>query len=342
MQRLKKIFLIIILTVLIVFLIFFVIRTVNGSRFATDAKTFTFYPYSQVDSYNRNVEGVTITKLSKDKLSGLHFKPKSITKKGVIVTLGGSEGGLLYNQSLKLAQSGNEVVALYYFGSPNMPELLDQVPIDFYQEFLTYCKTNCASQSPQTIVGYSKGTELAQLLATKYSSIENLVLYSPSHYVYQGLDQQNPASSWTMNGQDLPYISTHGADPGDIGSMFGNMLVNSPVSFRSLYQSALKNASNKDEAKIPVASSLKHVVMFVGGKDMLWPSDVMASEIKAAAGGRAEVYTYENAGHTFAGPGYNGITMTMTGGTSEANNAAKDASDKLLVEKISQWQPAAN
>lgn len=341
MNRLKKILLIILLIILGLIALVFVIRTINGFRYPSNESVFSFYPHSQIDKYDRNVSGVTVTKLQNGKVSGLHLKPAGTANKGTIVTFGGSEGGLLYGPSLQLAKNGYEVLDLYYFNAPNMPELLHKVPLDFYQEVKDYCKENCSS-SPKTIVGYSKGTELAQLLASKYDGIENLVLYSPSAYVFQGFDQSNPASSWTFKGQELPYISTHGADPNELGAMFGNMLINTPVTYRSLYESALKNATNKNEARIPLAGSIKNILMFAGEKDGLWPSKSMGETIKSSAGDRAEIHVYENAGHTFAGPGYNTASATRTGGTQSANDAAKSDSDKILLQKLSQWYTANN
>jgi len=54
-----------------------------------------------------------------------------------------------------------------------------------------------------TIVGASRGAELALLLANHFLAVSNLVLVAPTAYIYSG-EEYRPA--WTLHGKDLPTI----------------------------------------------------------------------------------------------------------------------------------------
>lgn len=44
-------------------------------------------------------------------------------------------------------------------------------------------------------LGASKGVELVANLAVRYPEIDNIVLYTPAEYTYQGLDYTRPPST---------------------------------------------------------------------------------------------------------------------------------------------------
>ena len=81
---------------------------------------------------------ITTSEIRGEYLHGVHFKPKHITHSGVITVFGGSEGSNNAGLARALAQEGFEVLALHFFGQTHQQKRLVNVPIDFYQEVLTY------------------------------------------------------------------------------------------------------------------------------------------------------------------------------------------------------------
>ena len=143
---------------------------------------------------------------------------------------------------------------MYFFGRENQrPELLN-VPIDFFEELYVYIDGNAVNPEPLTLLGGSKGAELALLLAAKYPAlIDNAVLYAPASYVFQGLSytDRTPHSSWTFKGEELPYIATM-PESSVFGKFMLDLLLNKPMKLIDTYVSAVAIAENKEEAAIPL------------------------------------------------------------------------------------------
>lgn len=268
-------------------------------------------------------------------MNGFHLKPEVIRYKGVIITFGGSEGGCNGDIAETLAKKGYEVLALYYFGKENQQKVLNEVPIEFFQEVITYMEKECNSVNPLTIIGASKGAELALVLAEYYDEIDNLVLYAPSSHVFIGLNSSKPASSWTYNGKGLPYIDLINASFESIKQVNEEYASNVPMTFRPMYESAIKNSRNKESARIKVENYKNNIILFAGCEDKLWPSDTMAEQIKNKKPKNTDLYLYPNVGHVIGGLAeYDNLKM---GGDVEESQKAKKDSDEKLYKALKSW-----
>ena len=195
--RTLKIFLIIIAIVVITI---FALRTINGIRFAPDAEKIGSFAFAgDMDAYSLEREGMTISTIHDGYTNGFHLIPNEKSKTGLLVVFGGSDGGTDFDRSVMLAKEGYEVVSLFYFGQENQPPLYNNVPLEFFGEFLEYAKTANIDTSSLTLVGVSKGAELALLLTNYYDEIDNVVLFAPSSYVFQGGNMPANTSSWTYH-----------------------------------------------------------------------------------------------------------------------------------------------
>lgn len=226
---------------------------------------------------------------------------------------------------------------MYYFGRENQqPELLN-VPVDFFEELHDYIKNDAQNPQPLTIYGGSKGAELALLLSSIYpDEIDNLVLYAPGSYVFQGLSytERTPHSSWTYRGEELDYIATI-PEPIVGAAFFFDFLLNKPMKLVGLYESAQKIASNKESAEIDLEKVKAKILLFTGEDDELWNSPDMARMIKEKYKGECELYIFEDAGHVFFGPSV--IHNLAVGGEYDANERAKFESDRILLETLDKW-----
>lgn len=278
-----------------------------------------------------------ITSIEGDYLNGFHFKPIEKRHAGTIVVFGGSEGSPNYGQAKFLWEQGYEVLALFFFGQPNQQEELVNVPLEFFDEAVPYF-----DEGPVTVIGLSKGAELTANLAVHRTDIDNIVVYTPTEYTYQGLSfKGKPGSSFTVNGEPVPFLDFRNGDPKESMKMFLDMILGVPIAYRPTYETVPPRAPNTEEARIKIENFAGHGLLFAGDQDAMWQGDVAAREL-AKRNPRLEAHIYPEAGHMFAedvsqiGPGW----KKMFGGTIEGARAAKQESDRILLDKLAQWHPA--
>ncbi|RSU06422.1 hypothetical protein CBF30_09210 [Vagococcus entomophilus] len=259
-------------------------------------------------------------------VQGYEFLPGKECVKGTILTFGGSEGGCLFDIAQNLAENGQHVYALYYFGKTCLPATLSQIELNFFEKVVTYLRDTQVSLQPLTIVGASRGAELALLLASYYPTmVSHLVLFSPSAYAFQGIQGKG---TWLYQGKELPYIRFSRK------STF-NQLVSrikkQPFIWANEFRKETAHNKNALVAQIDPALYLGDMLLFVGKMDQVWHSLDMAELLLQKVGGkRCEVHIYEEAGHCFY-PGYS------LGGTFDGNAFAQQDSLRRMNEKIVEW-----
>ena len=337
MKRATKVLLIIIAVPLTLALVVLGIRFVNGLRYPA--------PANAVDDpkdpaqYALTQPGMTVERVEGDYLSGFHLRPDTTTQQGLVVTWGGSDGGPDYDRAVRLAGQGYEVLSLFFWGQPNQTPTLANVPLDFFDEVLAW-RAEHVPHGPLTVIGTSRGAELALMLQTKYAEIDNLVVFTPTEYAWQGLDFRVEQPSWTWRGEPVPYVSFRHSDPGATAAMFGAMLLNTPIPLRAQHETAVANDPNAESARIPLVFT-GNLLAFAGDDDAMWPGEIAARSWGDAAPPRTEAHIYPGAGHMFGdisgwGGGY------ALGGDQTANAAALQASSEVLNTRLAQWHPATN
>lgn len=305
------------------------VHTYNAKRYASpggDPKDKSSY---ETNAQVKAIEG--------EYLNGFRFTPAQPKHRGTVVVFGGSEGSPNYHQAKAISEQGYEVLALFFFGQPNQQKELVDVPLEFFDE-----GTALISEGPVTVIGASKGAELTANLAARGAKIDNIVLYTPTEYTYQGLSfNSTESSSFTQDGKPLPYLSFRDSAPGASSKMFFDMLFGLPIAYRPVYESMPKRAANADQARIPIEDFPGNGLIFAGGKDAMWQGDVAARSL-AERNPRLEAHVYPDAGHLFS----EDITASgkswekMLGGTVQGNRTAKQESDRVLFEKLAEWHPA--
>ena len=194
------------LTFVVLILGVFVIRNINTQRTdrLSEIEDSSLKATAYMAGLNReefdksNLENTDVVKIDDGVVQGYKFKPKNQKSNDVFITLGGSEGDIDYLHSSFLSENGYNTYAFYYFGAKNQnPELVD-VELRDFEAMLSYIKKENKEVGNITLIGTSKGAEMALLLAHYYpDTIDKLVLYSPTSYIWQGLskDYQNVGSS---------------------------------------------------------------------------------------------------------------------------------------------------
>ena len=182
-----------------------------------------------------------------------------------------------------------------------------------------------------TILGASKGAELG-LLLTQYYNIDNLVLYAPSAYIFEG---ERNTSSWMHNGKELPYMS-YQISPLKIKLKFNlEIIFNHPANFRELYKYITKNLTSNDDSWIYKKPINGNILIFAGGEDKVWNGDEMGQVLKNEYPNQIEFHLYKDAGHVLDSMTY--FKDMAFGGTKEINYKAKIESDKILFERLVEW-----
>ncbi len=293
------------------------------------------------DDYAKsNIEGVTVEAIRTEGLVGYRFRPDTVTRPGKVITLGGSEGNIDYVHSVYLAQHGFDVYTFYYFGQKGLPKELVEVDLGIVKKMIAYAKNSDTAETtdtPITVLGGSKGAEMALLAAATYpDDIDHLVLYAPSAYVWQGLskDYRTAKSSWTVDGKPVPYLTNSDLSPSIFASFFVNGLFNRPMALTPLHAHQLERDDAPDYL-IPMQHVHADVLAFAGEDDDLWPSATMARTIKEALGDRCELVLYEKTGHVFLGPTV--LENLVMGGRYENNVQALKESNKMLLSAMEKW-----
>ncbi|WP_138159660.1 alpha/beta fold hydrolase [Peptoniphilus catoniae] len=333
----KKIFFRIFTVVIIILALVFIIRIYNDHKYK-DTNTFKFPEYykdvTDISLYPIDIDGVDVTYVDEGRMQGFRFVPKEKSHKGLVICFGGSDGGPNFETAKRLAEEGYETFALFMFGMKNQEQTLTKIPLEQFEDVISYINKNIKDNKPISVLGASKGAEYALNLASKYPEIDNLILMAPASYNFAGLDFKDYGSSWTYKGEELPYIDIKKSS---LNSFFKNIIgpaiIKSPISFKETYNSAIEEDSTSQEKLIPIKDVKANILMIVGEDDLMWDSLAMANKIKEQTP-NAKIYSYKGAGHIFAGNGILdlGKIRVATGGTAEGNEKAKSESRKTIYD----------
>jgi dienelactone hydrolase len=140
-------------------------------------------------------------------LVGTLFLPRHPERAPAVLCLTGAGGGLWEEPAAALAAAGFPALALATHNFPGLPPALRKLPIDTVERAVEWLKTQAKPKGDFVAVrGWSRGGELALILASLSSSVNAVVAYSPRCYV--GLEHGKPnnfsdgeaAPAWTYRG----------------------------------------------------------------------------------------------------------------------------------------------
>jgi dienelactone hydrolase len=253
-------------------------------------------------------------------LHGVLFVPDAQGKHPGILVVGGSEGGTPTRKAAWLASHGYPSLALAYFHSEGLPNMLQNIPLEYFGRAL-----NWMGQRPEidkehlAVVGTSRGGELALQLGSMYPMVRAVVAYVPASVRYGACCGRMLGAAWTLDGQPLGFAT---------------------VGVRRVSLDAMK-------AAIHVEATAGPILLISGQDDSIWPSSDMTNELVARLRMAHFAYPverldYPHAGHRAGMPEiepawHGGLTHPLTGnpenlgGTPEGNAASSlDAPPKVL------------
>ena len=331
-KKLKGIMIFIVLLIVAIFILRLVNERINNPEEIKEL-SLEEQGYDEIDGGN-----LFKAKIVGEYINGYHLRAKNIMKKGVVVTFGGSEGSSNIDVAIKIAKEGYEVYSMYFFGKENQKDLIGRVPLEFFEELYAEIEKNSMRNRPLTLIGASRGAELALILASKYPDmIDNIVLYAPSAYSFGGVvdDAGVELSPWTYNGEEIPFLKESVLFRDERGESIVKNSRIKPMVLEPIFTYLIKESENIEEAMIDISSVKANILIFAGKDDQLWPSYMMGQKIVEEHQGENQLVAYDNVGHSFYGPTeYNNMVM---GGEYEKNVEAGKDSDEKLFESLERW-----
>lgn len=246
---------------------------------------------------------------------GTLTRPSGDRERPGIVVLGGSSGRRRDGAAMLLAARGYATLSLSYFRAEGLPRRLNRVPLSYVEDAIEWFTERDAVADRLGVIGWSKGGELALLLASRCDAVDAVIGYVPSSVVFQGIQQgftDSAGSSWLVDGDEHPYVELNSGYRGilDFGVEYATSVYRrGPFRVRRLYERALKRTSADalEAASIPVEQSDAPILLVSGGDDQLWPSERLAEH--AVARLERDDYqhpfahvSYPGAGHGFRTP----------------------------------------
>ncbi|MFI9010170.1 acyl-CoA thioester hydrolase/BAAT C-terminal domain-containing protein [Actinosynnema sp. NPDC053489] len=299
-------------------------------------------------------EGVRRTEVRENGLVGVLYEPDDGEAHPGVLVLGGSEGGLREPDAALLAGHGFAALALAYFGLPDLPDDLVEVPLEYFGTALDLLASRpggSAEGGPVAVgvVGGSRGGELALLIGATFPQVKAVVSVAGSGVVTQCVGPgarllqklEHEGASWTWQGRPLPYLPY--SVPGELRRQ---VVAGEPVALRAAFD--LSDGIPED-TEIPVERIEGGVLLLSPGRDESWPAEELGEvawrRLTAAGHGhRHEHVVYPEAGHLIAGPPHRPLTELVvpgpgvafsTGGSPAATAAARADAWRRTVEFLS-------
>jgi pimeloyl-ACP methyl ester carboxylesterase len=287
--------------------------TADAARETTLEKTFPITVFGEQKSYRVKVFFPTDQDPTSHKPIGLAIFP-------------GSAAGLPEEQARYYASLGYVAAAVEYFGYDpfgERPYTITQLPLEGIENILKWLKSSDGPRLKKVIIrGRSRGGELALLLGEKYSNlIDGIIAEVPSLYVWgdrangaqsrfiswqkQAPLKETEVSSWTYQGNDIPFVPMDGLLHDRAEEWQSNGLPH--FRFEKAYSSQSLKYRNKSvgkKARIKVEKINVPVLLTGGLDDMIWPSGRDVTEIRRLRrqhfASSRDTYIVKKAGHVWS------------------------------------------
>jgi nucleolar protein 56 len=262
----------------------------------------------------------------------------------LVIHGGGGPGGYERAYAARLAEHGYTVLCVSYFGAPDIPDALSEIPLSYFADAAQWLRERPNVSGERVgVVGFSRGGEAALLAGSHFDCFGVVVAYVPSCYAFpaptwmDGITEEHAA--WTREGDPVPYLPVDELvqeSQDGIDDAIGDETANAST---RVIDAATDEQLTR--ARIPVERISGPVLFVSGGEDQAWPSTDLADRAcerltECGHEWAVEHRAYPDAGHAIRVPYENEDLHTLDethwlGGTRAANaHAAADAWEGTL------------
>jgi pimeloyl-ACP methyl ester carboxylesterase len=247
----------------------------------------------------------TARDIREDGIVGKLFMPKwRIPGRAAVIMIPGAGGPNFQTlTAYLLAARGFTVLSLPYYGLDGLPHQLESIPIEYFSRAVDLLRREYVGKDRKLVLlGISRGTEAAAMLALQRDDIDGLILLSPSSVLNSGWGTgfKTRVPAWTLHGSPLPFM------PGVEGEDEVMLAQPPPYRTRARYDLRLDKLPADDPARIPFENIEGDVVLLSCDQDEVWPSARMSAEIAQRARTRTErnvaSYVFPGCGHDLGAP----------------------------------------
>ena len=230
-------------------------------------------------------QGLVRVPLEEDGLYGFLYHPEQGGPFPGVIILGGSNGGLYEWLAQAFASNGFATLTLAYFDYRDLPGALVEIPLETFPKAVAWLKARPSVRPGRIgLAGGSKGGELALLLASGSDDFGAVVGWTPAAHVWEGLSRKFfapdyvPISSWSREGQGLPFMSFIASAEDKAREMKGEL-----DSFIEFHEASLARTDRAaiERARIPVERIKAPILLVSGTEDRTWPAGKFCRAILA-------------------------------------------------------------
>ncbi|MGD8191372.1 acyl-CoA thioesterase/bile acid-CoA:amino acid N-acyltransferase family protein [Brevibacillus ginsengisoli] len=267
-------------------------------------------------------------------------RPDSVSSPGIIV-VGGSEGGLVQPSiwAALFASHGYPSLALAYFQSEDLPDDITNIPLEYIEKAIGWLQQQETVDAGKiAMFGRSKGAELSLVSGATFSSIKAVIAISPTSVVSIGScpcgngDEHQPESSWSYQGEPLPFVSWTREQCQEALQNIRRM-----ERFDHIHRATLDEHHLVEAATIPVEKINGPILLVSSDDDHYWPADwhceQMVKRLKERNFPHAVTHlNYPDVGHGIRYPYIQTTLLCMNGGTAYTNALASEHSYRKVLE----------
>ena len=194
----------------------------------------------------------------------------------LVVGLGGADGGNGWagphgeKQRKLLQENGYAFLSIAYFGSENTPKFLDRIAIEgVHKAVIGAAQAPRINENCISVMGVSRGGELALLLGSFYQEYKSVVGIVPGSSVFPALNDAMTTPGFSHNRLSLPFVPVPWSVTFDLLS--GNL--------RGAFEKMMQNTEAMEIAAIKVENISGPVLLISGTEDEQWPSMEMSEII---------------------------------------------------------------
>lgn len=257
-------------------------------------------------------DGVKPKAIKENNFQGNLYTPNTPTEKPAVILIGGGQWGDYWGQ--EFSRSGYTALSLPYNRREGLPELMEEIPLEYFESAINWLQQQSNVQPDKIIVmGASRNAELSLVIASNFPDlVAGVIAYAPSSVSWSNtvmpFNSNDIKPSWVYKGKPIPYLPME-----KIKAPKGTTITTLPY-----WEQGLLRTEKVAHATIPVEQINGPVLLLSGKDDAVWPSAKMADSIAS----RLKAYNfkhefkniqYKDAGHLVSGnPNFLATTRTNT------------------------------